>query len=535
MKQSYFTGTGRLLWFMLRRGRVRLTLWVLGITVFTILMAPYFTDMYPTAESRQMMAGSMQGPATILLCGPVYSADHYTNGAMLSNYMLLFMGAVVTVMNILLIARHTRQDEELGRLDIVRSLPTGKLANMTSAMLLAIIANVVMAVLIALGLSSFGIEDIDLAGSATFAAALGAVGIFFAAATTVLCQLSSNNRTCTSISFAFFGASYILRGIGDSSGVKALTVTSPFGLMHMTESYVRNLWWPILIIIVTSCLVALFAFYLGVRRDLGEGLISARLGRQEASALLKNPLALSIRLIRGTAIAWAAVLFVLCAVLGSLFGELETMIGENTSLTAFYSNLDFTIVEEFLTMLTGIMAIISTVAAVSFLMRLRIEERNMRTEHLLARAVARSELLASAYIPAMILPVFLIALGTLSLWGLASATVEDVPSAATFFSASMSYLPAIWTMVGLTSALIGMFPKAAGAAFGYLGYCFFAQFTVMMFGLPEWLEVLSPFAYIPKIPVESMKWGGLVVLTVIAAVLSVLGFIWYRKRDAVFY
>jgi ABC-2 type transport system permease protein len=534
MNKSYFAGTGSLLWFMLRRDRIRLMLWVLGIAVFTILMAPYFSDMYPTAESRQMMAASMQGPATVLICGPVYSADNYTNGAMFSNYMLLFMGAFVAVMNILLIARHTRQDEELGRMDVVRSLPTGKLANMLSAMLLAVIANVLMTVLIALGLSSFGIEDIDLVGSATFAAALGAVGILFATATSVFCQLTANNRTATGIAFTFFGATYILRGIGDG-GVRVLTVTSPFGLMHMTESYVRNLWWPILVILGAAGLVAMLAFRLGVKRDLGEGLVSARPGKQEAGALFSSPFSLSIRLIRGTAITWTVVLLVLCAVLGSLFGEIETMIGENTALMAFYKDSHFTIVEEFLTMLTGIMAIISSVAGVSVLMKLRSEEKNMRTEHLLARAVPRIELLASGFIPAMLMPVLLTVLGTLSLWGLASVTVEDVPSAATFFGASISYLPAIWAIVGMTAALIGIFPKASGVAFGYLGYCFFALFTVMMFGLPEWLEALSPFAYIPKIPVERMAWGNPILIFIIVVVLSVLGFMGYRKRDAVFY
>ncbi|MGF7145637.1 ABC-2 type transport system permease protein [Anaerotaenia torta] len=534
MKQSLFTGAGHLLRFMLRRDRIRLVVWVLAISLFTILMAPYFTDTYPTAESRQMMAASMEGPAMVLLFGPVYSPDNYTNGAMFSNFLLLFMGAIVAVMNIRTIARHTRQDEELGRMEVIRSLPTGKLANMTAAILLSVIANVAMTLLISVGIPLFGIEDLGGAGSFNFAAALGVIGIFFAITTSLFCQLFSSNRTALSVSFSFAAATYLLRGIGDG-GIRALTVTSPFGMMHMTEAFVRNLWWPLVLLLGISVLLTAVAFSLGKMRDLGAGLIPARPGRKNAATLLSNSLGLSVRLLRGSVAAWALIVLVLCAVFGSLFGDLETLVGESEILASYFSHADFTIVEEFLTLLTVLIAMVSTVPAVSFLMKLRGEEKEGHAEHIISRSVSRNALLAGYFAIALVVSAALTVIGMLSLWGIASVTIEEVPTLAVFFQASLHYIPAIWTLIGLSTALVGIFPKATGVAFGYLGYCFFAMFTVMMFGMPEWIGTLSPYSYIPQIPLENANLGTAGILVATAAVLSIVGFVGYRKRDAMFY
>lgn len=535
MKQSLFSGTRESLRFMLRRDRIRLTVWVLAISILTIAMAPYYADMYPTAEARAMMAESMKNPAMALICGPVYSADNYHNGAMMSGFMLLFMAAIVAVMNIFLITRHTRQDEETGRMEVIRSLPVGKLGNAASAMLLAVIANIVMTLLIGLGITACGIEDMGFLGSMTFAAAMGAVGIFFAALTLVCCQLTANNRTAVGISIALAGASYLLRGIGDSGNIKVLTYTSPFGLAHLTEAYVSDYWWPIFTLLVAAALISILAFYLGSIRDLGAGLLPARPGKKTASPMLNSPFGLSVRLLRGSAVTWVVIVLVLCAVLGSLFGDLETLVADNEMMAAYFAKTDFTIIEEFLTLLMAVIAIISTIPSVSFLMKLRSEEKNGYTEHLLSRSVSRIGLFAGNFALAILNAVVLSVIGTVSLWAIASATIDGVPELSNMFMASLHYVPAVWLMVGLSAALIGIFPKATSVAYGYLGYCFLALFTVMMFGLPEWIGRLSPYAYVPQIPLEDASPVVAVVLIGITVVLSIAGFIGYRKRDAVFF
>ena len=67
-----------------------------------------------------------------------------------------------------------------------------------------------------------------------------------------------------------------------------------------------------------------------------------------------------------------------------------------------------------------------------------------------------------------------------------------------------------------------------------------------LFDIPEWVGKLSPFGHIPVLPkveglgatatyeISAGELATLVVMTVLAAILSVLGFIGYRNRDMKF-
>src|SRR5690606_18347525 len=137
------------------------------------------------------------------------------------------------VMSILLVARHTRQDEEAGRLEVIRSLPVGRLAQVSASLLVVGGTNVVLALLIAFGLAALGIETVDLPGSLAYGAAIGAVGLVFTALTALVAQLSETSRASLGLSFALLGGLYILRAVGDV-GSEPLALLSPLGLMLRT-------------------------------------------------------------------------------------------------------------------------------------------------------------------------------------------------------------------------------------------------------------------------------------------------------------
>src|SRR5690625_5655530 len=90
------------------------------------------TELYTSDVERQALAETMRSPAIAAMVGQGYGLDHYTNGAMMAHQMLLFTGIAVAIMSILFVARHTRADEEDGRIELIRSLPTGRLSNLTA-------------------------------------------------------------------------------------------------------------------------------------------------------------------------------------------------------------------------------------------------------------------------------------------------------------------------------------------------------------------------------------------------------------------
>src|SRR5690606_18951022 len=235
--------TGTLARLILRRDRIRIPLWLFGITFFTVIIPIAFDSMYASQQERDAMAETMKNPAMIAMVGPA-DLDNYTTGVMTAHNMLLFTAIAVGLMSILLVARHTRTDEEEGRLEMIRSLPVGKLANINATLLVLAGANLFLALLNGFGLYALGIESMDLEGSLLYGATLGGAGILFAGITAVFAQLSESARGTIGYSIAALIIAYLLRAAGDVSD-SALSLLSPLGWVTKTEAYAKNAWWPI--------------------------------------------------------------------------------------------------------------------------------------------------------------------------------------------------------------------------------------------------------------------------------------------------
>ncbi|WP_367281329.1 ABC transporter permease [Planococcus shenhongbingii] len=302
MDKSLFDETGTLMRFIWRRDRIRIPVWLLSFVIATMLTAIAFKDLYQNAAERQAIAETMKNPAMTAMVGPGYGLDNYTVGAMMAHQMLLMTAVVVGLMSILLVARHTRSDEEDGRLELIRSLPVGRLSNLQSVLLVMFGVNVLLAAATGSGLYVLGIASMDLEGSLLYGSALGATGLIFSAITAVFAQLSQNSRSTISLSIAVLLFAYAVRAIGDI-GNEALSWTSPLGWILRSEVYVQNIWWPIWLTVAAAFLLSLLALYLNSIRDLGSGFLPARTGKSHASPILQSPLGLAIRLQRTGLIA----------------------------------------------------------------------------------------------------------------------------------------------------------------------------------------------------------------------------------------
>ena len=108
--------------------------------------------------------------------------------------MLVFCVIFAAIMNIFLVVRHTRADEEAGRAELLRARPVGAAAPLTATLLLSFLANGLLAVLTTVFLIFFEAQGMTAEGAWLFGAALGVVGWFFAGLTALLAQLSENTR-----------------------------------------------------------------------------------------------------------------------------------------------------------------------------------------------------------------------------------------------------------------------------------------------------------------------------------------------------
>src|SRR5699024_778724 len=102
--------------------------------------------------------------------GPYFAADHYTLWAMVANELFLYVLIPAAIMSVLLSVRHTRAEEESGRLEQIRALPTGRLGPPLAALVITTIANLLVGAAVTAGLLGAG-------GAVTDSLALGAATV----------------------------------------------------------------------------------------------------------------------------------------------------------------------------------------------------------------------------------------------------------------------------------------------------------------------------------------------------------------------
>jgi ABC-2 type transport system permease protein len=567
-----FDNTGRLVRFILRRERVSVIIWLAAIILMMAAMGPGIDTMFPEGEARESIAQMYDNPIMVGMMGPAYGVDSPTTGSIYAFMMLLWSVMAVAIMNIIMVVKHTRSDEEHGRAEVVRSLPVGRLANIHATMIAAGIINAILAVLLGLALVATGTEGMDFAGSMMCGAVMGAAGFVFAAITAVFCQLSFHSSGALGLSFLSLGVFYMLRGYGDVATIETadgghislefLSLISPLGLAQRAKVFVDNDPIPVLVLLIAAAAIAALAYKLNSIRDLGQGFIPARPGRKEAKKSLLSPFGFSLRLTRNLIIIWTITMFALGASYGSFMGEIDQMVGDSPGYLMLmgipeavleeltdYEKRDI-IIDAFGSFVNVIMAVIALVPLIMLSLKLRSEEKLGRLEHILSRSVSRTKYLSGFVIIAFISSIVLQLCTALGLYAGVAAAAESNPFLLDkIILANLGFLPALWVVMGLAVLVNGLFPKVTGLVWGYYGLVCFLTLTSNVPDMPDWLANLSPFGFVQGVKVtnfdladlferlgmpavsDGFNFLPLIIMTGIAAVLTIIGFITYRKRD----
>ncbi len=529
--RSRFTNMGILTRFGLRRERVGIPIWIISIIGVSVAVALAFPAIYPPGPERDVVAETLQNPAMISMIGPAYGIRNYHMGAVMAHQMLLFTAVAVAIMNILLGVRHTRNDEELGRTELIRSLPVGGLSSAGAALLMLALTNLTLTLGLAVGLGVLGLEGMDWPGSILYGVAVGVSGMFFAAAAVLIAQVTETSRGAMGFSFVFLGLSYLLRAVGDV-GAEVLSLVSPLGLVLRAQVYVNNYWWPIFILFAVGVLFVCVAFCLNARRDLGAGLIVARPGRVGASPYLRGPLGLALRLQRVTLISWAVGMLVLGAAYGSVFADIDAFFQTSDIFELLLPSVEgFSLTEQFATTLLAVMAMIGLIPVLLTVLKLRSEEQRNRTELLLAQPIRRSCLMGSYLMVAAVTSLVMQLLSVFGLWLATSAVMAEPLHFGWLLKGALAYLPVYWVTIGLAATLVSFIPEFAGLIWLHLGYTFFVVYLGGLLRVPSWMVKLTVFGYVPDVPLESMGVLRVVILLLTAAVFIALGLLGYLRRD----
>ena len=535
---SALTGTTRLLRLALRRDRLVLAVWILALTVFlagtthmSVVGLPTHRDV--VTETRFMAAN----PGMRLLS---LSAGASV-GAYAMSRSFLTVAILAAVMSVLCVVRHTRQNEETGREELLRAGDVGPAAGLAAAVVLALGADLVLAPLLGLAMI---VNGQPVAGSLAAGVAIAAVGVVFTGVAALAAQLSSSARGARGLAMAALAVAFAVSGVGnmlgrvDASGLVASaawpTWLSPIGWGYELRPFGGDRWWLLALSLVFAAALLAVAGRYAARRDLGRGALPVRSGRAHASPRLRGPFGLAFRLQRTTFVAWLAGVVGFGLIFGSVSGSARTMTG---NMREWYLRMGGTshLLDAFYSSMIELAAMMVAIYVVQVLLRLREEESRGRLEPVLAGAVSRSRWVASQLAVAVLGAIALLVSFAAAMALAAGPAVGGTAGLLReLIFAALAQAPAVLVVAGAVLAVFALLPRRAVV----VSWLLLAASILLspVFGaslrLPQWAIDLSPFAH-QKAPALAVGTGAVVVVLAVAAALGAAGFAAFRRRDVV--
>ena len=186
----------------------------------------------------------------------------------------------------------------------------------------------------------------------------------------------------------------------------------------------------------------------------------------------------------------------------------------------------------FVTALLGMAGVFAAAAGIQAVLRMRAEEAEGRAELLLAAPLSRGRWLgANLFVAALSAVVVSGTAGVSAAIGLGLSGTANGP-AGSVVPAALAHVPAAFVFLAAAAVVFALAPRlsvllgwgmlAAGLVLGEFGE---------LFGLPVWLQDVSPFRHSSAMPVEPFDPAGALVLAVIAAALAGLATYVMQRRD----
>ncbi|MET4147344.1 polyketide antibiotic transporter [Arthrobacter sp. UYCo732] len=524
-----------------RRDRMVLTAGILGIAFLGFAVAGgVATEFADQADRAAIISVAAVSPAFLFVRG---LPDGTGIGAVVFFQGYAFTAVLAGLMSTFLVIRHTRTDEELGRAELIGSVPIPRAASMTATLLLGTAANVVLALCVAAGFAAAGLPG---PGALTAGAAVGAVGAFFVAVAAAIAQVMPSGRAANGAAAGLVGATYFLRGIGDAFGTPSADLTqvtsgwvsllSPIGWGQRSRPFSAADPAPLLVLMGAAAALAVTVLVIRSGRDLGASLLPERAGRERAGAGGGSFLGLAWRQQRPTLMGWCFAAALLGGIAGGLGPVVTDVIGGNESLRELIARLvpgsRAEIIDVFTAALLGIAGVLAAAAGIQAVLRLRAEEAEGRAELLLATPRSRARWLgANLVLAAASVAVVAVVAGTAATIGLSLSGMANGPPGL-LVAAALAHAPAAAVFVAATAVLFAAAPRlsiplgwgilAGGLVLGQLGE---------LLRLPAWLQDMSPFRHSAAMPVEPFDPAAALIMTAIALAGAGIAAYLLRRRD----
>jgi ABC-2 type transport system permease protein len=525
-----FSGTWQMVRFYLRRDRIKLPAWVVGIA----LTVAYYTNALPalfgSGEGLKSASKFLTGPIGAVFGGPGYGAENLTIERFFVGEYSLYVMIGAALMSFLLVSRHTRVEEQTGRSELLFAGPVGRSAPLTATMIVAVIANVGVSVLVPLAMIAKGYAAAD---SFLFGVGVGAVGLVFAGVAAITTQVTEYSRAASGLAGATLGAAFLIRAAGDlmKNHGNLLSWFSPLAWSQQTRPFVDGRWWPLLLSLALVGATVWFGFRLNRHRDYAAGLLRTKPGSPRAAAYLDSPLALAFRLHRASISGWGGALLVAGFAYGVITKPVVDGLADlSQNMLSIFGGAG-NLVDGYLAAMAVFEAVLVGVFVVLGIQSVRSEEVAGRVEPLLATATDRR-----VWLGANLVVISAASVGLLVVTGIGTAIGAAIGTGEIKYLwvvtlGHLIYAPALFLVLAVAALLFGLVPRAIPATWALVFYGLLIGFFAPLLNLPQWAINLSPLDHISRIPGEGVAWLPIVILTVLAAALVAVGLATFRRRD----
>ena len=513
---------------LMKNLRLKSALWIFALCGLSISIPPVFNGLYSTAAEQEGMKMTVDNPAMVALIGPVPGGE-YTSAVMFGHQMLMFMALFHGLFGILIANGIARKAEESGLTEYVLSAGIGKKKIVTAQLMSGFIINALVFIILFGGLSIYDIEGLSVAGNLYYALGLALFGLLFFIMTLVLGNLFDSGDMTFGIALSLLIVFYLYRAVTDVANT-AYSVISPYHWLSRIEVYGDNagIW---LLPFTAILILIIFSYVLFLKRDIGDSYI--KIGKKKNLRKIYSYPKLAFINMRVMIISWLIGLFAAGLSYGSIFGDLESLIGENDMLRESLGSNDAAAF--FIGMLIVISALIAAVPALMINGRMLNEEKNGRLEVIIAgmlnKKVSRTKVFITHYLYGIAAGISAFLFTILGMY-LASMNVDDLSiTIKDYVLSAVNYSAGIIFITGVSALFAGISKKLHLTAWLYAAYIFFANYFGVLINIDEVYLMLSPFYYLSDMPYESMDIKAVIIIAGLGIMLAVIGAAVFKRRN----
>ncbi|MEV1318844.1 hypothetical protein AB0J14_22495 [Micromonospora arborensis] len=544
--RDQFAGTGMLFRLALRRERYALPAWLLANAVVLGGTVAAYGATYTDTGARD---AAVSRSDSVLLRALNGAPAGDSVGSLAVTDTFLITTTLASLMAVAMVLRHTRENDDQGRAELLASTAVGRLAPLLAALLLGVGACVALVPVLTLALT---INNLPLVGSIAAATAIAAIGLLFAAVSTMTAQLWPSMTASTWDAILVISLVFLPRAFGDALGQVPpggigvsrgwLSWTSPVTWAQEIKPFHGDRWLMLLPLVALSALIAAQGFRLNTRREPGSSVIETARGPASAPPSLRGPWHLGLRLHRAALWAWVPGTFLgfLCAgLLGapavtSLPGADDAGFVDLVQRTLALPTGASPTVDDIFSVVVGVLVAIVAVCYVAHVLALLWrEEATGGLAMTLACGVERTGwLLSRLRLGVLGLAAVVVAAGLGAGLGVGLRRDDVAGGITQMVAVALVQLPAALAFAGLAVAVFGALPRLfrpllwAGPV-----VLAFLTVTVARAGLPGWVAGLSPMWHTRAFPVAEPGAGPVIGLILAAFVLATLGAVAFRRRD----